>query len=91
MGPLLFLLYINDILNCSKLGIFVLFADDTNIFIKGKNLADVFQKANEILSSVHTYMKLNELHINMSKSCYMHFNPRQRGNTDLTVIVLRCK
>ena len=81
MGPLLFLLYINDILNCSKLGIFVLFADDTNIFIKGKNLADVFQKANEILSSVHTYMKLNELHINTSKSCYMHFNPRQRGNT----------
>ena len=36
LGPLLFLLYINDISNCSNLGIFVLFADDTNIFVEGK-------------------------------------------------------
>ena len=35
LGPLLFLLYINDITNCSKLGEFILFADDTNIFITG--------------------------------------------------------
>ena len=33
LGPLLFLIYINDIINCSKLGEFVLFADDTNIFV----------------------------------------------------------
>ena len=78
LGPLLFLLYINDIMNCSKLGIFVLFADDTNIFIKGTNLADALQKANEVLKFVQTYMRLNELHINMSKCCFMHFDPRKR-------------
>ena len=35
LGPLLFLLYINDISRLSNLGIYVLFADDTNIFVDG--------------------------------------------------------
>ena len=35
LGPLLFLLYINDIINCSQDGEFVIFADDTNIFVSG--------------------------------------------------------
>ena len=81
LGPLLFLLYINDILNSSKLGVFVLFADDTNIFVKGRDVANALQKANKVLQYVSLYMKLNELHINMSKSCYMHFDPRPRTNT----------
>ena len=33
LGPLLFLRYINDISRTSKLGTFIMFADDTNIFI----------------------------------------------------------
>ena len=78
LGPLLFLVYINDICNCSNLGVFVLFADDTNIFVVGRNADDVYDKANTILQSVCTYMKANELHINMSKCCYMHFRPKKR-------------
>ena len=78
LGPLLFLVYINDILNSSDLGIFVLFADDTNIFVVGSSADDAYDKANMILQSVYTYMKANELHINMSKCCYMHFRPKKR-------------
>ena len=37
LGPLLFQIYINDIVNSSTLGHFVLFADDTNIFVTGKS------------------------------------------------------
>ena len=33
LGPLLFLIYINDIVNCSKHAKFILYADDTNIFV----------------------------------------------------------
>ena len=43
LGPLLFLLYINDISNCSKLGTFILFADDTNIFVEGQSAKDAYE------------------------------------------------
>ena len=33
LGPILFILYINDICNCSKIMNFILFADDTNVVI----------------------------------------------------------
>ena len=75
LGPLLFFLYINDIANSSNLGTFVLFADDTNIFVEGESIEEAYKKGNELLSSVKTYMILNKLHINMSKCCYIHFKP----------------
>ena len=76
LGPLLFLIYINDLLNCSNLGNFILFADDTNIFVSGDTHEIAIQKANMILSSVSSYMYANKLHINMKKSCFMHFKPK---------------
>ena len=75
LGPLLFLVYINDIVNSSQLGSFVLFADDTNIFVAGKTISEVYRKANIVLQKVQDYMFKNELHINVDKSCYMHFVP----------------
>ena len=45
LGPLLFLIYINDLKNSSKLGDFVLFADDTSIFIPGKNEEEAYNNA----------------------------------------------
>ena len=76
LGPLLFLIYINDLINCSEIGKFILFADDTNIFVSDANYERVVQKANEILTLISSYMFANKLHINMKKSCYMHFKPK---------------
>ena len=84
LGPLLFLLYINDIVNSSKLGEFVLFADDTNIFVTGTTARQAYCKANILLSSVQQYMNLNELHINKSKCCYIHFRPQNKSKSNLT-------
>lgn len=78
LGPLLFLIYINDIVNCSSDGEFVLFADDTNIFISGKTLEETYSKANKLLQSLTQYMYANKLHINMSKCCYIHFKPKSK-------------
>ena len=75
LGPLLFLIYINDIVNLSSKGLFVLFADDTNIFVVGSSEKEVFDKANKVLSAVFLYMTSNKLHINMGKCTYMHFKP----------------
>ena len=82
LGPLLFLLYINDIINCSELGEFVLFADDTNIFVSSESLSDAFSKANKLLKSLSSYMTLNKLHINMKKCCYMIFKPPRKPIKD---------
>ena len=83
LGPLLFIIYINDIYNSTQLGKFVLFADDTNIFVADKCKLKAYEKANEILDSVNTYMKCNLLHINIKKCCYMHFYPSKKSNDDI--------
>ena len=75
LGPLLFLLYINDLTNCTENAYFILYADDTNIFICGKTHTEAFDKANEVLTAVNKYMHVNQLHINLKKSHYIHFKP----------------
>ena len=82
LGPLLFLLYINDISRCSDLGLFILFADDTNIFVEGRSSEDAYQKGNAVLQLVKEYMILNKLHINMTKCCYIHFKPKTSRTTE---------
>ena len=79
LGPLLFIIYINDICNSTHLGKFVLFADDTNIFIADKCKTTVYSRANEVLKSVNQYMRCNLLHINIKKCCFIHFRPNGRN------------
>ena len=81
LGPLLFLVYINYLMNCCKSNNmdntnFILYADDTNIFVVGNTKEEAFSKANKVLENVHAYMKYNLLHINMEKCCFMYFQPK---------------
>ena len=72
LGPILFLLYINDLPNCTKF-FSLLFADDTTLQINGQNLEDLFQTANEELSKISTWFQANKLTLNISKFKYMVF------------------
>ena len=95
LGPLLFLIYINDIIKCfetmskanetekseSDNSVFVLFADDTNIFVSGKTYIIAANRANMILNAVSKYMSANKLHLNMDKLCFMHFSPNRNDHT----------
>lgn len=83
LGPLLFLIYINDLCRCSGIdqGEFVLFADDTNIFIVAKTRKTAFEKTNTVLEQVNYYMNSNKLHINLKKSCFMYFSPKTSNKT----------
>ena len=73
LGLLLFLIYINDISNICKSNELILFADDTNIFVKGKSKQEVYIEANMILKQLSIYTMLNKLHVNLEKSCFMYF------------------
>ena len=55
LGPLLFLVYINDFHNSSKLFDFHLFADDDNLFYKNRNLIELARNVNIELQKVHTW------------------------------------
>ena len=87
LGPLLFLIYINDLCNVSKNEEFILFADGTNIFVKAKTEAETIDLANKILQNVSMYMLVNKLNINLGKCCYMKFRPI--SNITETNLVLR--
>ena len=53
LGPLLFLLYINDLTTVSSTSLSVLFADDTNIFLSGKSLQSMSMTLNEQLTAIY--------------------------------------
>ena len=82
LGPLLFILYINDICNLTDKGKLVLFADDTNIFVAADSKAKAYDTANHVLQAVSNYMEINLLHINVKKCCYMYFSPSKRNDSD---------
>ena len=61
LGPLLFLFHINDLSNISTLLFTILFADDNNIFLQGKNIADLVKRMNLELSKIVMWLEVNRL------------------------------
>ena len=70
-------MYINDLIECTDQASFVLFADDTNVFVAGVNYNEAVEKANDILCCISNYTRSNKLHINLDKTCFMHFSPNK--------------
>jgi len=63
-GPLLFILYINDIFNVSKDAELLLFADNTNVFLYDTDIYQLSVYANKALSDINNWFKLNKLSVN---------------------------
>ena len=78
LGPLLFLLYINDLPLCSTKLIFRLFADDTNVFLDDSDLDNIERDMNRELNKVSDWLNANKLSLNLTKSNYMLLIPRNR-------------
>ena len=76
LGPLLFLIYINDIVSCSSLLKFVLFADDTNLFLSHKDIKTLFEIMNAEFEKLHTWFMANKLSLKVKKTnfCIFHKN-----------------
>ena len=77
LGPLLFLLYINDLAHASSKIFSILFADDSNLFLSGKNPNDLIKTMNHEISYVFDWLKINKLSINLKKTHFMIFRKRR--------------
>jgi len=75
LGPLLFLIYINDISSISDDAKIRLFADDSNLFVSNSDIHILFSHANDILEQLYCWLNANKLSINYEKTYYMIFNP----------------
>ena len=74
LGPLLFLIYINDIQYSSKILSFILFADDSNIFLSHSDPHVLLRILNTELKYVSHWMKANKLSLNLLKTKFMLFS-----------------
>ena len=75
LGPLLFLLNINDISNVSKKLDFSLFADDTNIYYESDNLINLERVVNAELGKLQKWLCANRLALNVKKTNFLIFHP----------------
>ena len=78
LGPLLFLIYVNDLSNVSSILFTLLFVDDTNVFVTRKNLSTLFTTMNSELVRLSEWMNVNKLSLNVKKTNYMLFCPPKK-------------
>ena len=88
LGPLLFLIYINDLPNSSNLFNFLMYADDTTLYCCLEDIAseDKAHTLNIELERVHSWLNANRLTLNVNKTKYMLFcKSRNNHTTELTL------
>ena len=74
LGPLFFLIYVNDMVKvCPELGL-VLFADDTSIFVKAREPKELFEIVNRGLQKLAKWFRCNKLTLNLKKTEYVYFS-----------------
>ena len=74
LGPILFLVYINDINFCTNLSL-LSFADDTTVYSAHHNVTDLFTHTNRELSNLNDWFCANKLSLNVKKTKYAIFSP----------------
>ena len=99
LGPLLFLLFINDLPNATNF-LTLLFADDTTFQVSGTDLNELFNIANIELEKSAVWFKANKLTLNVKKTKFMVFsetnseignNRLKIGDTTIEQVGTNCK
>ena len=78
LGPLLFLLYINELSQSTDILDIHLFADDSNLFYANRNLKNLENTINNELEQVSRWLSANKLSLNIGKSNFTIFHPHQK-------------
>lgn len=89
LGPLIFLIYINDLFDVPMKGYIQLFADDAVILHSGSNLSSVFTDIQPDLDALYEWLYNNLLSINTDKTKFIvfHSSHYQVNPTNLTLTI----
>ena len=91
LGPLLFLIYVNDLPKVSKVMQFYLFADDTSIYFDSNNLVYLQKIVNRELKKIKKWLEANQLALNIDKTNYVMFHSPTRKTEEFVKIKLGSK
>ena len=82
LGPLLFILYINDIQYCIDRHDIRLFADDTSIFLFNKNFDELIRQSSEKMQNIYQWFLANKLSLSFPKSNFVIFHGKNKQTKD---------
>ena len=88
LGPLLFLIYVNDIGTAVPNNKLKLFADDTNLFVYGSSFSNIEIETNLYLKQMESWFINNKLSLNIEKTCYIIFDSRRKSLNNLSLNLL---
>ena len=87
LSPFLYILYTNCVFKELRFCSTLLFADDTNLFISGKNIRWMKSKIKHDIIKIQNYFIANELTLNLSKTCVILFRKAQWQKLDLNLYI----
>ena len=90
LGPLLFIIYLNDFSRASDILFSILFADDTTVLIEGSSYNNITTILNKELIKIDTWLQANKLTVNTKKTHYMIFH-RARLKPTINVLLDKIK
>jgi len=86
LRPLLFLLYINDLLKIiNKTSAPIIFADDTSILFTHSNLRDLNKNISIVFKTLNKWLGANQLSLNFNKTNYVHFTTKRNMSVNLQI------
>ena len=83
LGPLLFIIYMNDIGNASELLFCIMYADDTSVQISGNNIKYLVISLTVELKLLSRWLKTNKVYLNGQKTFFLVFHLKITKHNDL--------
>ena len=90
LGPLLFIIYTNDLCQVSDILKLIMFADDTNLFCSSNDIKTLFLNTNLELHKISEWFRANKLSLNEYKTTFaLFYRIQDRNNVPLRLPILK--